>query len=72
VGQRHVADAEVVEIAQQAQAVLDGVAAFDADQRRDFVRLVRFVFLVFIYPFITGLEGRLRAEAIASARIVSP
>jgi hypothetical protein len=35
VGERHVADAEVVEGAQEARLVLDGVAAFDADEGGD-------------------------------------
>ena len=37
VGEGHVAHAEVVEIAQQARAVFDGVAAFDAEQGGDLV-----------------------------------
>ncbi len=37
VGEGHIANAECVEIAQQAQAVFDGMAALNADERRDFV-----------------------------------
>ena len=39
--ERHVAHAQVVEIAQQAQAVFDGVAAFDPNQRGDLMLIVR-------------------------------
>ena len=38
--ERHVAHAEAVVVAQQADVVLDGVPAFDAHQRRQFVFLV--------------------------------
>ena len=40
VGQRHVARAEVVELAQRGEAAADLVAALDADQRGDLARLV--------------------------------
>ncbi len=40
VRERHVADAERVVVAQQAQAVLDGVPALDAHQRGDLALLV--------------------------------
>ena len=39
-GERHVTDAELVEVAQQTHAVLNGVAAFDTHQRRDFALFV--------------------------------
>src|SRR5208282_534932 len=40
VGQRHVADTQAVVIAQQAEAVVDGVSALDAHQHRQLVLLV--------------------------------
>ena len=46
VGERHIADAERIVVAQQAQRVFNRVAAFDPHQRRDLVLLVRALDLV--------------------------
>ena len=40
-GQRHVSDAQRIEIPQQARIVFDRMAALDADQRRNFALPVR-------------------------------